>query len=685
MYRDKKVAVVRPACSAAQILLKAHWSAAIILLCLAGQVFAGGGRIREEFYRNEFQNWKEYIGRFQDCTPDSSFDVTFYHLDVDIGVESPFIGGNVLCEFDVGEPNLQAIRLNLHESMTIDSITGSVNAHTFGNDTINIELDRIYQPGESAAVRVFYHGIPELAGGYKGLRYETHRAGEPVIATLSTPFLSHYWWPCRDGPGDKPDSVYIDITIPDTTVAGYELVATSNGVLEQIVRHDGRKTFEWRERYPVVPYYVMAAISNYRSFQQVYSGFSGKTFPIDYFVFSEDYEEAQEGVARLPEAIALFSSLFGAYPFEDEKYGMTQLGYYGAIENQTNTIQNSLSIDWFEISVHELAHMWFGDMITCRDWHHGWLNEGFATYCEALWAEHAGGFSAYRDRMSENEYFYGGTLYLEDISDPFNIFIGIIYQKGAYVLHMLRHVMGDADFFEALYCYAQAPELRYGHAVTDDFKQICEQVGAADLDFFFDQWIYDEYYPVYEYSFSRNPQTHETKVDIEQIQGRYGWRAVFEMPVDLKFGFTGGEDSLVTVWNDRRDQRFTFDFADAVDQVTLDPDDWILKRASQVGVEIDAPGAKSPEFSLGPNYPNPFNPVTVIPFSVAVDAHVDLRVYDLRGREVGKLVNGVLASGSHQVAWYGRNESGRRASSGVYIMRLKAEGRTLTRKILLMK
>ncbi len=138
----------------------------------------------------------------------------------------------------------------------------------------------------------------------------------------------------------------------------------------------------------------------------------GESFPLDYYVFENDLNTAQQGVAQLPEAIQVFSDLFGTYPFDNEKYGMTQLGFYGAIENQTNTIQNTLSLSWFDVTVHELGHMWFGDMITLADWHHCWLNEGFATYSEALWDEHLYGFTGYKNNIANNEFWNGGTLYL---------------------------------------------------------------------------------------------------------------------------------------------------------------------------------------------------------------------------------------------------------------------------------
>ncbi len=250
----------------------------------------------------------------------------------------------------------------------------------------------------------------------------------------------------------------------------FRLWLFQTGYLKTLKSMDAEKTFMWRHRYPVVTYYVMVAVSNYVQFQDTYSGSSGISFPLDYYVFEDDLEASQEGVAEMPQVIGFFSDVFGVYPFSNEKYGMTQLGFYGAIENQTNTIINNMMISWFDVSVHELAHMWYGDMITCANWHHGWLNEGFATYAEALWAEHVYGYEGYLSNMALNQFFGGGTLYLQNAQDTFNIFQGIIYSKGAYVLHMLRGLTGDDVFFSSISDYSLNPEFMYNNATTEDLQ-----------------------------------------------------------------------------------------------------------------------------------------------------------------------------------------------------------------------
>ena len=659
------------------------WCLVIFCLLCSGFAFGQRSQVMQDFYRTEQESWAEYIQAYKSPLAQSPIDVKFYHINADISVASPSLKGNVLCRFGVVENNTSSIKLNLRREFVIDSIRGHASSFSFTLDTITIALDRTFQSGDSGEVKVYYRGVPPLANNTKGLRYTTHAGSQRIIASLTTPFLAHYWWPCKDGPGDKPDSVYVDITIPDTSIAGIPVVAVSNGVLANVTSAGGKRTFFWRERYPIVPYYVMAAISNYRDFHQTFVGTQGESFPLDYYVFDEHLVAAQQGVQNLPQAIQLFSEKFGKYPFERERYGMTQLGFYGAIENQTNTIINNMGLSYFNVSVHELAHMWFGDMITCKDWHHGWLNEGFASYGEALWAERNGGFASYKNYMQSFQWLSGGTLYLQNISDPFQIFVSIIYDKGAYVLHMLRGVLGDSVFFNSLSAYTSNPAFRYGHATTEEFKTVCEQVSGRDLTSFFNQWVYDQYYPKYGYYFVQNTTTGETRVNISQTQSSSGWRAVFEMPVQMKFLFAGGGDTTVTVWNNQQTQSYQLQFARTVSSMQFDPDQWILKTAQATSVDEHILDGVTGAFALEQNYPNPFNPTTEIKFQIPnlkSQTVVTLKVYDLLGREVATLVDGLRNAGEHTAEFNAAN-----LSSGVYVYRLTAGSMTLSKPMMLLK
>ncbi|MEZ5146795.1 MAG: M1 family aminopeptidase [Bacteroidales bacterium] len=520
-----------------------------------------------------------------------------------------------------------------------------------------------------------------MAGGYKGMRYESHNGGEPIIATLSTPYLAHYWYPCKDGPQDKPDSVYMDITLPKISYSGVEIMGVSNGVLENIIDNGDSNTFQWRHRYPIVTYYVMAAVSNYVHFQEEFNGTGGESFPLNYYVFEEHFNQAQAGVADLPEVIQFYSDVFGTYPFSNEKYGMTQLGFYGAIENQTNTIQNNLSASWFYTSIHELGHMWFGDMITLADWHHCWLNEGFATYSEALWDEYKYGFEAYKNNMATNEFWNGGTLYLQNAADTFNTFQSIFYSKGAYTVHMLRGVLGDDAFFGALMDYAQNPNFKYKNASTEDLKQSFENSSGLNLDYFFEQWVYDAYWPQYAYNFAQNTNLDVNLLIKQQQEELYGYRPVFTMPVQVRFDFTDNSDTTVTIWNDQQEQTFWFEFGKTVESVELDPDKWILRKAffqPQLPVSIS-------ETETGPAiscFPNPFSNEIKIEFRRADEIAKRLSVIDFSGKIVFRQEIKNNNERANIFFWKGMDNDGQKMQAGSYLIEITTNLGVYTQRII---
>ena len=634
---------------------------------------------------NNFNNLINSFNTSQNSN-NSNFDVTFYSLDLDIYISQPYIEGNVLCRFKSVIDSLQEIKLNLIHTFDIDSVVGNVNNYIFKNDTIYITFNKTILIGEESECKIYYRGKPQPAENNIGFQYESSN-GIPKITTACEPFFSYCWWPCKDGAGDKADSVYIDITIPDTVINGVELIALSNGKLDNIISKTGKKTFQWRERYPIATYYIMAAVSNYEHFRIDYTGKYGEKFPIDFWVFPGNVNAAQGFVSRITEVIDFYSSLFGKYPFHKEKYAMTQVSTnFGALENQTNTIMWD---DWWRLSqfrvlVHELSHMWFGCMISFENLHNVWLNEGFASYCEALWREKDNGFEAYKNYMKKFEYWDGGTVYLKNVPgyvwDIFNS--DLQYHKAAYSLHMLRGVLGDSLFFKCIYEYANQKELMYDHVITDQFKNVCENVSQMNLDFFFDQWIYDEYYPVYEYSFDQNQSTFDLNIQIEQTQSNNGWRSIFEMPIQLKLIYEDNSDTTITVWNNKQKQNFNIALSKNINNIEFDPDNWILKKVKRVstGIVENILNKLPIKFSLFQNYPNPFNPSTTIKYSIPQQSYITLKIYDILGRQVATVIDEVKPPGNYQVEFNAAN-----LPSGVYFYRIQAGSFNQVRKMLLIK
>ncbi len=239
------------------------------------------------------------------------------------------------------------------------------------------------------------------------------------------------------------------------------------------------------------------------------------------------------------------------------------------------------------IIAHELAHQWWGDLVTLRTWDDIWLNEGFASYSEVLFFErfsniNAGDLmrSSYDDGKMAGR--LGGTVTAEDLDNPFDD-TGAVYTKGAWVLHMLRHLLGDQSFFDALKDYRQ--RFAYSNASTSDFQQVCEDHYGAKLDWFFTQWIYATGRPSYkvstEVSQSGTQLPFTLKVTIKQkqmqaIPGRS--QSVYIMPLDVTITYAGGQTEKHVVMNDARKQTFTFNLARQPVDVSVDEDNWVLKK-----------------------------------------------------------------------------------------------------------
>ena len=586
-----------------------------------------------DFYEAEMSTMKHACFNRLMVTNDSLIDVGFYHLFIEPAIDSAYINGWATIGFTSRAGQLTQIKLDLQQSLQVDSIQGAIASFSHLGDSLVIILLTEMEYGQYAEVTIFYQGVPVLAANVKGLRYEHHDADVPVIVSLSTPFLAHYWFPCKDGPYDKADSLFVDILLPNIEYEGFALNAVSNGLLDTVIQTETSRLYRWSHKYPVVPYYAMVAVSNYKKISQSYCNDElGHCFPMDYYVFPQDTLEALSGVEQMPEIMALFEQLFGPYPFASEKYGMTQLGFYGAIENQTNTITNKMSSDWLMVSVHELAHMWYGCKVTCSSWNHGWLNEGFATYAEALWKEHKDGSSAYRAYMASNAWYNGGTVYLPDTEDPFSVFLPIIYRKGAWVLHMLRFVMGDEDFFDMLANYSSQDSFAYGNLTTDDFRTYCESFYGSSLSWFFDQWVFDAYYPIYYYNFVQTES--QLQLQVFQAQSQLGRRPVFEMPLEWLVEFQDGTDTLIKVYQQEQSQLHILNGINGeVKSLMPDPFQWVLHSSMfQPDLPVGIPSSNTNN-SLQV-YPNPVKNLIMIQLPDSHYQGMTLQIFDNRGRLV---------------------------------------------------
>ena len=513
---------------------------------------------------------------------ESVLDVSFYHIYLDIGLDESEYSAKVICQFNVSLPS-DTVYLDLHQNLKVDNIKEKSTTLRYfrKGKKLGILFPQKILADKSTTIEITYHGKPQVAdqnGIKKGLVYANHGNHEPVIATLNTPFLTHYWLPCNDIISDKVDSVFFDIVIPDTTINDFPLIALSNGKLEtELKLSQHKKVFKWRHRHKIAPCYIFFAISNYKKQTEQVNDSVGTPFSIDFYVFNEDYMASLTQMSSIGSVFTFFSDKFGAYPYADEQMAFAQIGFYSGIETQTCPIVENLTHRRFYTMIHELAHSWFANSVTAKTWQDAWLHEGFATYAEVLWDEHRYGKDAYQASIQKRVYYGGGKIYGEATENPFEVFSGIIYNKGAYMLHMLRGIVGDDIFFDILKTYLNRYQGK--NASTADFVRICKEKSIYDFDAFFNQWLYKEGFPIYNYSFYQNPKSLDVTFIIRQTQVAK-INQVFNMPIELLLDLEF-QDTIIVINNNSYIQNHTFRIKQEIKDITLDPNNWILKQVQQ--------------------------------------------------------------------------------------------------------
>ncbi len=604
-----------------------------------------------------------------------NFDVTYYQLKLKVDPARLILYGEVTTRAISKVNNLASLHLDFYDNMLIDSLKLNNAAARFAhrNNQITIYSDALIQSGDIFDMTVYYYGRPAGEGGFASFEFGNHSTG-PIISTLSEPYGARTWWPCKDDPKDKADSVDIIVTVPDTLI-----VASNGSLISENLNADGTKTFFWEERYPIATYLVSLAISNYSIFKDYYRYSETDSMEVIYYVYPQHLQAAKTDFSVTPDMIAFYSNIFGEYPFIKEKYGMAEFQWGGAMEHQTCTsygaglIQGNNRYD--SIVAHELAHQWFGNLITMKKWSHIWLNEGFASYAEALWFEHLHGNQFYHSYMNSFDIgYFPYTTFIEDTTDISKLFHVTVYNKGAWILHMLRKVIGDDVFFNALIHYRN--QFAFSNATTEQFRDICEHASGMDLDWFFDQWVYKLYRPRYRYSWNDSVYSGQyfAKLNLSQIQENTG---LFKMPLDVRITTTTSETTIV-IWDSLSVQKYEFLFEDPVTDLKIDPDGWVLKYLSREPYLND--------FTLRQNYPNPFNSTTQIEYYIPKKGHVSLKIYNMLGKEVKKLVNEERIAGTHVATWNGQTNYGSTTASGVYLYQLQFDDdRIFERKMILIK
>jgi len=589
-----------------------------------------------------------------------NIDIKYHRMHWNIDPAVTYISGSVYTLFKVTENNTHIITFELDTAMQVDSVLYHGQNIAFADSAAY--LLNLYLPFEISnntldSIEIFYQGEPGAGLGFGSFLQDYHNS-TPIIWTLSEPYGAKEWWPNKNDLSDKIDSIDVYVKTP----MGQR--AASNGLLVEESVVGNNKLYHWKHRHAIATYLVAIAVTNYAVYSDFATINSGVVEVLNY-IYPEDSAIVVTQTPNVVSSIQLYSNLFIDYPFINEKYGHAQFGWGGGMEHQTMSFMGGFS---HALMAHELAHQWFGDMVTCGSWHDIWLNEGFATYLTGLTYEHMPGtpwWESWRHQTMNNVINYpDGSVYCDDTTSVGRIFDSrLSYNKGAYVLHMLRWVCGDSAFFAGVSNYLNDPALSYGYAHTSDLKAHLEAASGLNLTEFFDDWYYGQGYPIYDVSVYQSSMD-SISVTLNQSTS-HSSVSFFEMPVPIRIK-GNGFDSIIVFDNTFSGQQYSVAVNSWIDTVEFDPEIHLISKSNiSSNIGISEYNTDNELFIA----PNPTKNTVLIK---SQDLIRSIELFDISGRKLecfnGLNINEYIINLSNNV-------------TGIYLLRISTNQQTFIKKV----
>ncbi|MFN8286250.1 MAG: M1 family aminopeptidase [Chitinophagales bacterium] len=624
-----------------------------LLLVLSWLSVALTAQDRDRIAKAEMQARKHLL-KMERAGAVNNTDIIQQRLELSVNPEVKYITGKVNTVF-VPQPSIDFLEFDLSDSLVVDSIIYHNSAMVFAHTNMVLHINLPQSVTQRDSIAVYYHGVPG-GTGFGSFVQDKHDS-IPIVWTLSEPYGARDWWPCKQNLQDKIDSLDVLITTPDT------VRAASNGLLAQELHNGNQVTYHWKHRYPIASYLVCMAATNYAYYYD-YVPYESDTLPVLNYVYPEDSVEARNATASIVRMIQLYDTLFGVYPFQDEKYGHAQFGWGGGMEHQTMTFMGDFG---FELMAHELGHHWFGDKVTCGSWQDIWLNEGFATYLSGLCYEHIAPewwYAFRRSRIDGSCVVPDGSVFCDDTTSVSRVFDPhLSYSKGAMVLHMLRYLLGDDVFFSGLRSYLNDQNLAYNFAKTGDLKAHLEAASGKNLTTFFTQWVYGRGYPSYQISWIQD-FSNTLSLTINQSQSHPSV-PFFNVPVQVRFKGQLG-DTIITFDPAQNGENFVLDkFSFSVDTVEFDPNLWIIAKDNTV--------TRNSAYQLDMLvYPNPVNNQLQLRVETDEGRSPEIKIYNIKGQVMYSDAR-FIHSGSETLSIDVSN-----LAAGTYRIALRVPGKTIT-------
>ena len=516
-------------------------------------------------------------------TPDRPFRVSGVRLDVALDLVHRRLSGAVTIHVESRQDALQAIVLDAMEmnieSATIDGV--DITRKTYDGEVLRLSLPRPIDRETTATIVVKYNCQPRRGLYFLGPDAD-HPSRPPQCWTQGQDDDSRYYWPCVDRPIEKAPTEIV------ATVPAGNFVLSNGDLLSRDELPDGRLRWHYRLDFPHPPYLVSLVCGPFVEWKDV----AAETgVHVHAFVAPERLQDAERTFGRTGRMIDYFSKRIGV-PYPHKRYSQIAVPefIFGGMENTSATTLTDLVLlderaaldhDMDGLISHELAHQWWGDLLTCREWSEAWLNEGFATYFEYVWREHAKGRDeADVELLADTEgYFNEAARYLRPIvcrqyDEPIHLFDGHLYDKGGRVLHMVRHLLGDTAFWASIHHYAS---LHQRQAVeTRDLSRAIEHVTGRNLDAFFDRWVGRAGHPELECGWEWIEERSLGRLRVTQKQLISDELPAFRFDVTVQFELDGEvRNDVISV--SEPNQLFEFRLPQRPSQIVFDPGDVILK------------------------------------------------------------------------------------------------------------
>ena len=505
------------------------------------------------------------------------------HYDVEILFRGPAIVARA--RIDVAVNGAQELPLDF-TGLAVEQASVDDREVTFDYEDGKLTIP-LNPASDTAIVDIRYRGVPD-----DGLIIRTNTRGRPSAFVDNWPNRTRFWMPSVDHPSDKATASFT-VHAPEE----WEVVANGRMVGEPQPTSDdvpgggqGLRTWRWETRVLQPSYTLVIGGTDFHieSIGRAACGAAPASpdpdgcVEVDFWVYEEDVPFARRVFGRAAEMVDYYTDRFGPYPFEKLAH-VQSATRFGGMENSSAIFYSEEAITTGGLSEgtvsHEVAHQWFGDSATQSDWDHLWLSEGFATYFGNQFFEDADGVDSFRARMEEDRLSYLASDAVHEAVVPrnrpdnlFDLLNANSYQKGGWVLHMLRGVVGDDRFFEGIRAYYEAHAL--GNALTPDFQRVMEDVHGESLDWFFQQWVYSPGYPVLDTDWTWDEDGSAVALTVRQTQPA-AW-PTYRIPLTVRMEGTDGEAQvpLVVVG---REYSTTIPSSSRPDRVELDPEGWVLK------------------------------------------------------------------------------------------------------------